>query len=676
MATLWSFVGKISSAAEHVARELAYIPEEEAEENSGEAYSKEGEDIDISLLMNSESTLAFPEIGKGMEESLKTSHLTLRNDLSSMRDQATSSVARSAEAAGGFFKNIVSTLKPHISGVPSLLYSTLFSNSAFLHKITEQLYIMDFPEPLIIEELSQTLDSLFPSHYMILNMSERRYDTEQYFLLGQCVEIHYKGLPAPPVLVQLLLCMQAYTWLTADSGNILVVHCFHGHGRSAVFLACFMAWNGFFDHPLKALRTICKSLGLSDDFLGHILPSQRRYLGYFDVIMNGYSPHCLKLTLKRISFYGISFSDWEKNETENEEISVESIKRCNPILEIWQEGQIFYSSENASMDTFIIDEPSEMSNEGNFIDKTNSLVSTELKSFSNTHSISFPTGIEIYGDVLIRLRLSDFHKQLHSIIRAAFHTGFLTDNFLRLKKHELDGIAVDSRFSSSCYLDIQFESSANEDSEKLDEQTQIIAQARRDANEAHDGTIGYVASTVVFVLSALRRNEGWTEETHTAVMEEGKEMQPMVYLLTDTAPEEEKLPNSHSSVESISKERKEKPREGKITLSEELNPPEILETPSLISVLDTVSVPTLVRSLPEETKDESEDEGWGDEVVTESVSSLLKTPSPLPAEEMKNEEDEEDEEEDEFAIAWDINEIPPLQPWQPVEAEEPKNAES
>lgn len=63
----------------------------------------------------------------------------------------------------------------------------------------------------------------------------------------------------------------------------------------------------------------------------------------------------------------------------------------------------------------------------------------------------------IQGDILIRCRHLTFSKQRVSMFRAAFHTGYVPPNVLRLTKSQLDGACSDKRYPDDFFVDLIFE---------------------------------------------------------------------------------------------------------------------------------------------------------------------------------------------------------------------------
>ena len=61
------------------------------------------------------------------------------------------------------------------------------------------------------------------------------------------------------------------------------------------------------------------------------------------------------------------------------------------------------------------------------------------------------------GDILIRCRHLTAKNQRVSMFRAAFHTGYVPPNVLRLTKSQLDGACADRRYADDFFVDLIFE---------------------------------------------------------------------------------------------------------------------------------------------------------------------------------------------------------------------------
>ena len=90
--------------------------------------------------------------------------------------------------------------------------------------------------------------------------------------------------------------------------------------------ACVMTWMGWFNNPTEALAVCLDRRGLTEAV---ILPSQQRYLQYFDNLLQGVrpSPEAMKLT----------------------EVAIEGLPdmgdgACSPFLEVYRQDHLVYSS--------------------------------------------------------------------------------------------------------------------------------------------------------------------------------------------------------------------------------------------------------------------------------------------------------------------------------------------
>jgi hypothetical protein len=90
-------------------------------------------------------------------------------------------------------------------------------------------------------------------------------------------------------------------------------------------------------------------------------------------------------------------------------------------------------------------------------------------------TIPFDIGAVIHGDILIRCRHLTRENQRVSMFRAAFHTGYVPPNVLRLTKTQLDGACSDQRYPDDIFLDLIFEKVDAETATKhLEEQEEQV----------------------------------------------------------------------------------------------------------------------------------------------------------------------------------------------------------
>jgi len=72
-------------------------------------------------------------------------------------------------------------------------------------------------------------------------------------------------------------------------------------------------------------------------------------------------------------------------------------------------------------------------------------------------TVSFHIDNVVQGDILIRCRHLTTQGQRVSMFRAAFHTGYVPPNVMRLTKEQLDGANTDKRFPDDFFMDLIFE---------------------------------------------------------------------------------------------------------------------------------------------------------------------------------------------------------------------------
>lgn len=104
-------------------------------------------------------------------------------------------------------------------------------------------------------------------------------------------------LPPPPF-------NQQAKFLSKDTSNVAVVHCKAGKGRTGLMVSCFLLHSEVARTAEEATRIFGEVR--TEDGHGVTIPSQHRYVGYYEAILAGKSIEEIPaLTLNRITLTSI-----------------------------------------------------------------------------------------------------------------------------------------------------------------------------------------------------------------------------------------------------------------------------------------------------------------------------------------------------------------------------------
>ena len=160
--------------------------------------------------------------------------------------------------------------------------------------------------------------------------------------------------------------------------------------------ACFLVWVGWCKNTEESLAMCLNRRGLTADVM---LPSQLRYIRYFESIMQGTHPSGSTLRLTRITIPDIP--DMGNGS-------------CSPFIEIYNKNRLVFSSYRKGS-------------------KSRGVVTP----VSVSDTAVFKLDVQIQGDVFIRCRHFDPSSPT-TIFRTQFHTGFIQMFRLDSDSSELD----------------------------------------------------------------------------------------------------------------------------------------------------------------------------------------------------------------------------------------------
>ncbi|KAF2076677.1 hypothetical protein CYY_002047 [Polysphondylium violaceum] len=267
-------------------------------------------------------------------------------------------------------------------------------------------------------EVKDFLETYHKDHYLIINLTEKAYDS-QFFNN----RVHHIGWPdnhAPSLGLLLYAVQIIHNWLDANSENIVAVHCAAGRGRTGTLICSYLlttlAYESRIEDVLSLFATQRSSIGE-----GIKVPSQFRYVDYVNQLFT-----CRK--------------------------NVELVQNTNGLLLKSIVLKNIPTKFIPMIEVFNVSKPLEpvllLSTKEKII---NNNCSSLCKIMGNIAMIE-PQGILLAGDILIKISSATIIGKLvleNDPFRFSFHTSFIDDFYLDLKKCDLD--EKDTQLKSNKY---------------------------------------------------------------------------------------------------------------------------------------------------------------------------------------------------------------------------------
>ncbi|KAM7507129.1 hypothetical protein LguiA_017582 [Lonicera macranthoides] len=137
-----------------------------------------------------------------------------------------------------------------------------------------------------MEEVIKFFETHHKGKYKVYNLcSERLYDASLFE--GKVASFPFDDHNCPPIHLILLFCQSAYAWLKEDIVNVVVVHCKAGKARTGLMICSLLLFLKFFPTAEECIEYYNQKRCV--DAKGLILPSQLRYVKYFERILTNYS---------------------------------------------------------------------------------------------------------------------------------------------------------------------------------------------------------------------------------------------------------------------------------------------------------------------------------------------------------------------------------------------------
>nr|XP_053782964.1 tensin-3 isoform X3 [Desmodus rotundus] len=287
--------------------------------------------------------------------------------------------------------------------------------------VTERIIAVAFPtgcseESYLrnLQEVTRMLRSKHGDNYLVLNLSEKRYDLTK--LNPKTLDVGWPELHAPPLDKVCTICKAQESWLNSDPQHVVVIHCRGGKGRIGVVISSYMHFTNVSASADQALDRFAMKKYYDDKVSALMQPSQKRYVQFLSGLLAGtVKMNAAPLFLHFVVLHGTPTFD--------------AGGACRPFLKLYQAMQPVHTSgiynispENQSR-IYIAIEPAQL----------------------------------LKGDIMVKC----YHKKYRSatrdvVFRLQFHTGAVQGRSLVFGKEDLDGACSDGRFPANGKVELVF----------------------------------------------------------------------------------------------------------------------------------------------------------------------------------------------------------------------------
>ncbi|XP_062425594.1 tensin-3 isoform X1 [Rhea pennata] len=287
--------------------------------------------------------------------------------------------------------------------------------------ITERIIAVSFPASCSeetylhnLQDVTRMLKSKHGDNYLVLNLSEKRYDLAK--LNPKIMDVGWPDLHAPPLDKVCTICKAMESWLNSDPQHVVVIHCRGGKGRIGVVISSYMHFTNVSASADQALDRFAMKKFFDDKVSALMQPSQKRYVQFLSGLLSGsVKMNTTPLFLHYVILHGIP--------------SFDAGGVCRPFLKLYQAMQPVYTSgiysvgpENQSRICIAL-EPAQL----------------------------------LKGDIMLKC----YHKKYRSatrdvVFRLQFHTGAIQGHGLVFGKEDLDNANKDDRFPDYGKVELVF----------------------------------------------------------------------------------------------------------------------------------------------------------------------------------------------------------------------------
>lgn len=292
-----------------------------------------------------------------------------------------------------------------------------------LSYITPRLIAMGYPSESIkqmyrnpIKEVQRFFRSRHKGEHKVYNLcSEGKYPKDKFEAVAEYpIDDHQ----VPPLKMMLDFCLDVDQFLTLDQKNVAVVHCKSGKGRTGIMLCAYIQFAQICPSADTAIKLFDYNRMMSSDKGGAIpgvaIPSQKRYIKYFDKYLKEYywpaKPRSFSFAGRPLILHHIRLTDFGDYKQVNFKVS--DIRR-----------RIVFDSERQLTPAPVFEPDTSMDGKG---------------SRKNRYS-EIACNFSLSGDVKLTLC-----RAKSEVCWMWLNTSFIENNHVVLRKDEIDGAARDT----------------------------------------------------------------------------------------------------------------------------------------------------------------------------------------------------------------------------------------
>ncbi|XP_069469436.1 tensin-3 isoform X2 [Ambystoma mexicanum] len=290
--------------------------------------------------------------------------------------------------------------------------------------VTERIIAVSFPSSCAeeiyqhnLQNVTRMLKSKHADNYLVLNLSEKRYELAK--LNSKVMDVGWPDLHAPPLDKMCTVCKAMESWLNSDPLHVVVFHCRGGKGRIGVVISSYMHFTNVSASADQALDRFAMKKFFDDKVSALMQPSQKRYVNFLSGLLSGsVKMNATPLFLHYVILHGIP--------------SFDTVGVCRPFLKVYQAMQPVYTS---------------------------GIYNVEPENQSRICIAVEPAQL-LKGDIMLKC----YHKKYRSstrdvVFRLQFHTGAVQGYGLMFGKDDLDSAYKDERFPDYGKVELVFSGS-------------------------------------------------------------------------------------------------------------------------------------------------------------------------------------------------------------------------